>query len=99
MKNAILAMTVALGLAQPAQADSDVAKILGGIIIGGVIVDALNDRPRHVENHYYHQPQPVPQPHPAQVCYRDVEYSAQWIYVYERNCWGDVINFTQRPRW
>ena len=100
MKQITLAAVMALALTAPASA-GDVEKILGGIIVGGLIVDALNDGPRRVENHYYYDdPRPrvhVQQPDPNWICYQDVEYSGQWIYTYDRNCWGDVIRFTRHP--
>ncbi len=91
----VLAILVALGLATPA-AGNDVSDVLAGIIVGAVVVDALNDN--HHRRHHA-APLYVERFDPYRVCRQEVEYVGRWIYVYDINCHGDLIRVTQEPNW
>jgi len=102
MKQLVLAGMIALGLAAPAHAGSgDFEKILGGFIVGAIVVDALKHNPRHTHPQPVYQPPPVvyyDQPDPYRVCRQEVEYRRNWIYLYEINCYGEIIHVTKTYR-
>jgi hypothetical protein len=103
MKQLVLAGMIALGLAAPAHAGSgDFEKILGGFIVGAIVVDALKHNPPHTHPQPVRQPPPVvyyDQPDPYRVCRQEVEYRRNWIYLYEINCYGEIIHVTKTYRY
>jgi hypothetical protein len=97
MRKMILAPMVALGFAAPVHA-GDFEKILGGFIVGAIVVDALKaPRPQVVYPQTEYPPPVVyyQEPDPYRVCRQEVEYRRHWTYLYEINCYGEVLRVTK----
>lgn len=104
--NKILALILALSIATPAAAEDDFIKLLGAIIAGAAIADALDhnhDRKhhsghyKHHSGHYKYAPSPAGR-NPNVSCYTRAEYRHNWVITRWYNCYDQVIRVERRRR-
>ncbi len=111
MKKLILtALTITMLATMPARAD-DLARILGVIIGGAIVIESLNKPRTTVNNNTVIMPDYNPYNDPRRpgyarglddahrVCYIQPHYYRNYIETVYRNCYGDVIRVERTARY